>query len=199
MNLKTEEKVREIFKNLYVKRSELNVKLWIIYHNGISFSKLIAGMLQDRWEDYIDVDVGKAKKIDPVYLVEEKLDFLIIGDIINKEIPSLEIQNWLLKYGEISNQKKFTLKAVSGFYVVLPENKVEPFWVEFLQDNVPAEIVFPPILKLKLNLADISLERTTPGLVKKYSNDFIEFIINNKKSGVKKIFQGVNKKDGIIK
>lgn len=162
------------------------MKLWIIYKNGISFSKLIAEMLQDRCEDYINVDVGKAKMIDPAYLVEEKFDFLIIGDIISKEIPSLEIQNWLLKYGEISNQKKFVLKAISGFYVVLSDNKVEPFWVEFLHGNVPTEILFPPILRLKLNLADISLEKTTPELVKKYSNDFVEFIINNKKSEVKK-------------
>ncbi len=81
----------------------MNIKLWIIYKNGIGFSKIIAEMLQERLEDYIDVDVGNAKKIDPTFLVEEKLDCLIIGDIISKEIPSLEIQNWLLKYGEISN------------------------------------------------------------------------------------------------
>jgi len=79
----------------------MKIKLWIIYKNGIGFSKIIAEMLQDRLEDYIDVDVGRAKKIDPAYLVEERADFLIIGDIISKEIPSLEIQNWLLKYWDI--------------------------------------------------------------------------------------------------
>jgi len=156
------------------------VKLWIIHKNGIGYSKIIAEMLQDRLEDYIDVDVGSAKKIDPAYLVEEKLDFLIIGDIISKEILSLEIQNWLLKYGEISNQKKFVLKGISWFYIVLSDNKVEPFWVKLIHDNVPTEILFPPILKLKLNLADISLERSTPELVKKYSNDFVEFLIKIK-------------------
>ncbi len=171
------------------------MKLWIIYKNGISFSKLIAEMLQDRWEDYIDVDVGKAKKIDPAYLVEEKFDFLIIGDIISKEIPSLEIQNWLHKYWEISNKKKFILKAISGFYITLSDIKVEPFWVEFIHDNVQAENLIPPILRLKLTLAGLSLDRTTPELVKKYSNDFVEFIINNKKSRFKKVFQGVNKKE----
>ena len=49
------------------------MKLWIIYKNGIGFSKIIAEMLQDRLEDYIDVSVGNAKKIDPAFLVEEKL------------------------------------------------------------------------------------------------------------------------------
>ncbi len=158
------------------------MKLWIIYKNGIGYSKIIAEMLQDRLEDYIDVDVGSAKKIDPAFLVEEKFDFLIIGDIISKEIPSLEIQNWLLKYREISGKKEIALKVISGFYVASADIKNDSFWVEFLYDNVQAEILFPPILRLKLNLADISLERTTPELVKKYSNDFVEFIINNKKS-----------------
>ncbi len=138
-------------------------------------------MLQDRWEDYIDVDVGNAKKIDPAFLVEEKLDYLIIGDIIRKEIPSLEIQNWLLKYWETSNKKKITLKAISGFYVALADIKVEPFWVEFLHDNVKAEIIYPPILRLKLDKAGLELENGAFELVKNYSNDFIEFIINNKK------------------
>ena len=157
------------------------MKLWIIYKNGIGFSKIIAEMLQDRLEDYIDVDVGKAKKIDPAFLVEEKLDYLIIGDIISKEIPSLEIQNWLLKYWETSNKKKITLKAISGFYVALADIKVEPFWVEFLHDNVKADIIYPPILRLKLDKAGLELENGALELVKDYSNDFIEFIINNKK------------------
>jgi len=156
------------------------VKLWIIHKNGIGYSKIIAEMLQDRLEDYIDVDVGSAKKIDPAFLVEEKFDFLIIGDIISKEIPSLEIQKWLLKYREISGKKEIALKVISGFYVASADIKNDSFWVEFLHDNVQAEILFPPILRLKLNLADISLERSTPELVKKYSNDFVEFIINNK-------------------
>ena len=46
------------------------MKLWIIYKEGIGFSKLIAEMLQDRLEDYIDVSVGNAKQIDPAFLVE---------------------------------------------------------------------------------------------------------------------------------
>jgi len=162
------------------------VKLWIIYKDGIGFSKIIAEMLHDRLEDYIDVSVGNTKKIDPGFLIEERLDCLIIGDIISKEIPSLEVQKWLLKFWEISNKKKITLKAISGFYVVLAEIYVEPFWVEFLHDNVKAETIYPPLLRLKLNLSELSLENRAIELVKDYSNDFIEFIINNKKRRFKK-------------
>ena len=65
------------------------LKLWIIYKNGIGFSKIIAEILQNRLEDYIDVDVGNVKKVDPAFLIEEELDFLILGDFINKEIRIL--------------------------------------------------------------------------------------------------------------
>jgi len=155
----------------------MNIKLWIIYKNGIGFSRIIAEMLQDYLEDYIDVDVGKANKIDPAFLVEEKFDCLIIGDVINKAIPSLEIQNWLLKYREISNNCNLIVKAISGFYIAPSDIKIEPFWVESLQENINAEMTFPPILSLKLNRAELALENGALELVKAYSNDFIEFFI----------------------
>jgi hypothetical protein len=158
------------------------MKLWIIYKEGIGFSKLIAGMLQDRLEDYIDVSVGNAKKVVPAFLLEEKLDYLIIGDNISKTFPSLEIHNWLLKYGEISKKKNLIIKTISAFYVTLPNISVEPFWVELLKDNVKAEVLYPPILHLKLNIPELALENGTLELVKDYSNAFIEFIINNKKN-----------------
>lgn len=138
-------------------------------------------MLQNRLEDYIDVSVGNAKKIDPAFLVEEKFDCLIIGDMISKEIPSLEIQNWLLKFWEISKKKKIALKVISGFYVALAEISVEPFWIESLQENINAETIYPPILCLKQDKAGLALENRALELVKVYSNDFIEFLINNKK------------------
>ena len=150
-------------------------------------------MLQDLLEDYIDVDVGRAIKIDPAYLVEERVDFLIIGNIISKEISSLEIQNWLLKYGEITNNNNFNVKAMSGFYIVPSDIKIEPLWVESLQENINAETIYPPILRLKLIKAGLALENRALDLVKEYSNDFIEFLINNKKKNKKKsIFQKNN-------
>ncbi len=156
------------------------MKLWIIYKEGIGFSKIIAEMLQDRLEDYIDVSVGNAKKINPAFLVEEKLDYLIIGDNLSEVIPSLEIQNWLLKYGEISNKSNLIIKAISGFYVTLADVLVEHSWIEFLQSNVNAEIFYPPILHLKFNKAELVLEDGALGLVKDYTNDFIEFFLRNK-------------------
>ena len=69
------------------------MKLWIIYKEGLLISKNIAELIQDRLEDYIDVSVGNANKIDPEFLLEERLEYLIIGDIISDAIPSSEIQN----------------------------------------------------------------------------------------------------------
>ena len=158
------------------------MKLWIIYKEEIGFLKIIAESLQDRLEDYIDVSVGTAKKIDPSLLLEEKLDYLIIGDFISETIPSLEIQNWVVKYVEISKINNLSLKALSGFYITLTDIKNDNLWVEFLQDNVNVEIIYPPILRLKLNRAELAFENGVHEIVKVYSNEFIEFIINNKKN-----------------
>lgn len=152
--------------------------MWIIYKEGIGFSKFIAEMLQDRLEDYIDVSVGSAKKIDPSFLVEERLEYLIIGDIINKGTPSLEIQNWLLKYCEISKKGNLILKVISSFYVALTDIPVERSWVEFLQANVNTDIMYPPILGLKLNRAELALDDGALELIKEYSNNFIDFFFN---------------------
>ncbi len=142
-------------------------------------------MLQDRLDDYIDVSVGNAKKIDPTFLVEEKLDYLIIGDNLSEVIPSLEIQNWMLKYGKISKKSNLIIKAISGFYVTLADILVEPSWMEFLQGNVNAEIIYPPMLHLKFNIAELVLEDGALELIKDYTNDFIEFLINNQDKKVK--------------
>ena len=158
------------------------MKLWIIYKEGILITKIIAEMLQDLLEDYMDVSVGNAKKIDPSFLLEEKLDYLIIGDILNETIPSVEIQNWLLNYWKISKKKEINLKAVSGFYIVLSDISVEPFWVEYLNNNVKAEVIFSPILRLKLKSAELAVENGALEIVKDYSNDFIEYLLNNKKN-----------------
>lgn len=155
----------------------MNIKLWIIYKDGIVISKFIAEMLQDRLENYMDVSVGTASKISPLFLLEEKLDYLIIGDTISETIPSVEIQNWVLKYGEISENNNLSLKVLSGFYIAFTDIENDKLWGEFLQGNINAEIIYPPILYLRLNGLEIAQEIDVFEIVKVYSNDFIEFII----------------------
>ena len=138
---------------------------------------MIAEILQDRLEDFIDVYVGNANRIDPAFLVEENLDYLIIGDVLSKEIPSSEIQNWLLKYREISKNNNLIVKAISGFYIAPEDIKTEPFWVETLKENINAERIYPPILNLKLNREEIALEDGALEIVKAFADDFIGFLI----------------------
>ena len=102
---------------------------------------------------------------------------MIIGDVLSKEIPSLEIQNWLLNYRKISKINNLVVKTLSGFYVAPSDIKIEPLWIESLQENIKAEMVYPPILSLKLNRANLSLEDGALELVKSYSNDFFKFFI----------------------
>jgi hypothetical protein len=160
------------------------MKLWIIYKEEIIISKIISEMLQDRLEDYMDISVGNAKKLDPAFIVEEKLDYLIIGDTISETIPSVEIQEWLLKYREISKINNLILKAISGFYIALTDIKNETLWAEFLQDNINTEIIYPPILCLKLKNAESPLKIGVLEIVKDYSNDLIEFLLKKNK-GIK--------------
>ena len=138
-------------------------------------------MLQDQLEEFIDVDVGKVKKIDPTFLLDEKFNYLILGDILSNGVPSLEVQNWLLKYWEISKNNNKIIKLISGFYITLADIEIEPFWVQLLHENLKGELVYPPILHLKLNNTGLELESGALELVKEYSNNFIDFIINKKK------------------
>jgi hypothetical protein len=158
----------------------MKIKLWIIYKSGIGFSKFIAEMIQDHLEDFIDVYVGSAKMIDPNFIIEEKFDYLIIGDVINEILPSLEIQKWLIKFRETLKNNNLIIKKFSGFYVTHPDIKIEPFWKEFLQEHIKINMIYPPILRLILNKGDLSLENGTFDKVKDFSNDLIEFFVENK-------------------
>ena len=153
------------------------MKLWIIYKGGFLFSKVIAEMLQDRLENYIDVSVGKASKIEPLFIIEEGSDYLIIGDIINGKIPSLEIQKWVLKYAEISEGNNLSLETLSGFLISLNEINKDTIWFEFINKNVMSRTIYPPILLLKLDKKNLASETYVRDQVEEYSSKIIEFII----------------------
>ena len=153
------------------------MKLWIIYDAGSVFSKVISEMLQDRLENYIDVSVGKVSKIDPSFIIEEELDYLIIGDIIRKIIPSVEIQEWVLKYREISESNNLCLEALSGFLIALDEKEQDTrLWEEFMSENILTQMIYPSILCLSLKNSDLNLETNIYKIVKEYANQFAELI-----------------------
>ena len=171
------------------------MKLWIIYKEGFLISKVIAETLQDRLENYIDVSVGKASKIDPSFIVEEELDYLIIGDIVSKTLPSVVIQNWVIKYRE-SNKINLILEALSGFLIT--QNEIEDaLWTEFIQSNIQTKTFHPPILLLKLHKSELVSETGVHELVKEYFNKYIEFIANNQNNDSNKKYQ--NNRDNLGK
>ena len=154
------------------------MKLWIIYKEGLGFSKLIAEILQDRLEEgFIDVSVGSAKKIDPSLLVEEHLDYLIIGDIEKEYITDDEIKDWLFEFWNESKNRNQKISGISGFYVVLSESANKPLWIDFLQENLSKEKINPPILRLKLNIKELALEEETTALIKEFADKIIHFYV----------------------
>ena len=156
------------------------MRAWIIYKNGIGFSRIIAEMLQDRLEDYVDVNVGKVENIDPSYLLEEKVDLLIVGDIINENVPNLKLKNWLLNYMNISDQKSHELQYISGYYITLTNAPIKPSWIEIIQNDIRSKQKCLPILHLKLDREICKLENESSELIKNYSNDIIECIVSEK-------------------
>ena len=64
-------------------------------------------------------------------ILEEKVDFLIIGDTTSEDVPSEQMQGWLTKYREISEKNKVTIKAVSGFTISPLDITIGASWEKF--------------------------------------------------------------------
>ena len=121
-------------------------------------------------------------KIEPAFLVEEKLEYLIIGDVIEEEkIPSPKIKDWVIKFSELSKRNQLIIKSVSYYYVTSTNIESKSLWINFLQENNFFVSIYPPFLKLKLKESGFNLEDNAFKSVKDYSNDFIEFCIKNKR------------------
>jgi hypothetical protein len=153
------------------------MKLWIIYKEGIGFSKLIAEMLQDRLEELIDVSVGSAKKVLPPLLLEEQFDYLIIGDIEDKHNNADEINDWLLEFWNVSKNRNLSIKAISGFYVIITDPSKDPLWLELLVEKFNKYKTNPSILRLKLNVETLVLEDKSADLIKEFADEIIDYCL----------------------
>jgi len=112
------------------------------------------------------------------------LDFLIVGDVIEGEkIPSPELQDWLVKFSELCKENQLIIKSISSYCVYSEDMDVDRPWISFFRENNFPLAIFPPVLQLKLEEGRLSLEKNVLKLVKDYSNDFIEFFIDNNKGG----------------
>lgn len=161
------------------------MKLWIILKEGIGFSRIIADTIQDFLNDYINLSIGNVKKIDPAFLVEEKLNHLIIGDDLEgKQIPSPELQNWLIEFLELCKKNQLIIKSISYYCVTSKEYDVRSLWINFLRRNDLSLTTFPPVLQLKLEEGGLTLEKNVLESVKNYSNEFIETFFNKKIGGI---------------
>jgi hypothetical protein len=155
------------------------MKLWIIYKGGLVISRVIVEMLQDRLESYIDVSVGRVSKIEPWFILEEHLDYLILGDITSNGAPSLDIQKWLSKYKEISEKLEFQISVISGFLILKSEERNNFHWMEFVSDYIMSKVVYPPILSINFKDSKFESEDHVYDVVKEYCFNIIGFITNS--------------------
>ncbi|MFW9999733.1 MAG: hypothetical protein ACFE9Q_10845 [Candidatus Hodarchaeota archaeon] len=117
-------------------------------------------------------------------MVEEKLDYLIIGDVIEEEkIPSPEIHAFLVKFSEHCKRNQLIIKSISFYCITSTDVDIKYLWMNFFRENNFSLSIFPPFLQLKLEKGGLTLEKNALKLVKDYSNDFIEYFINNKIGG----------------
>jgi hypothetical protein len=129
--------------------------------------------------------VGNANRIDPAFLVEEKVNCLIFGDLIKDEkIPSPELRIWVDKFSELCKKNQLVINYTSCYYVTSTNIDLKTFWLNFLRENNFYQTIFPPILQLKMEQGGMTLEKNVLKLVKDYSNEFIEFLIDNKNGGI---------------
>jgi hypothetical protein len=129
--------------------------------------------------------VGNVNKIDPTFIIEEKLDFLIIGDVIESEkVPSPEFKNWFGNFLDLCEKNQLVIKSVSSYYVTSTDTDLSPVWVRFFQDYNSSLVIFPTVLQIKLKKGGATFEKNILNKVKDYSKEFIDFFIDNKNGGI---------------
>ena len=153
------------------------MKLWIIYKDGIGLARVVAEMLQDRLETFLDVSVGEANKIEPAFLIEEKPDILIIGDIVIENYPSTEMKNWLNNFKKCSEKMQFTLKNLSGFFITNDKGMRTEDWGENIKKILSTVIISPPFEHFSLNTVNLTLEKAFEK-VKKYSDRVVNIVLD---------------------
>jgi hypothetical protein len=141
---------------------------------------MVAEMFQDRLEDYLEVNVGKLDKIDPEYIIEENVDFLILGDIICEKSLISELKNWILNYINFLNQEEKKIKLISGFYITPSDLAIKPVWIDLIRDHIGIDLIYPPVLHLNLNREKLKLDNKASNIINEFCKEFIEFTLNLK-------------------
>lgn len=119
---------RELSENIDLSISTIHKRIRKLEDNGIINAYIarpsvialkylwvmIFGTSKTRSLDIIREELGQHESIIGIGIAGGK--FLVISETV----PSPEIQNWVLKYGEVSKNNNLVIKALSGFYVAQP-------------------------------------------------------------------------------
>jgi hypothetical protein len=60
--------------------------------------------------------------------------------------------------------------------ISLDEIEQDTLWFDFIYKNIKTKTIYPPILRLKLGKTNLEFESYMYGMVKEYTNKFLEFI-----------------------
>lgn len=89
----------------------------------------------------------------------------------------------MVKFSELSKKNQLVIKSISSYFVTSTDIDTKHLWIKFFRENNFSLAIFPKILQIKMEEGGITLEKNVLKSIKDYSNDFIEFFIDNKNGG----------------
>ena len=137
----------------------------VIVHNNSATSVTA----QDFIFDEEDATVRAIKKVIPT-VVTIIIDERIENIWLNKETGQYESSSKVIQRG-----------SGTGFLISSDEMNRDTIWLEFIQNNIKTETIYPQILCLKLDTTNLATENYVHGIVKDYSDKIIEFITSTTK------------------
>lgn len=128
----------------------MKLKIWIIYDTIFGNCKLIAEKLGDLLEEFADVYVGKASKLHPSLILEEKPDIIVFGAPIHLRSLNSKIKRWIRKFNKLSKKVEFNSVKVFGFSTTSSDINIQGKWQGFLTKYYSNDQIFPIMLKVKI-------------------------------------------------
>ena len=110
---------------------QITKKIGIIHISNFSFTMIVANLLEEFLAEYCDLMVGLISTMDPTIFTDEKVDTLIIGDIIENNLPNPELLSWLKYYSFRSKQDHHKLKIIAIYCIGVPSKAYKLKWQRF--------------------------------------------------------------------
>lgn len=152
-------------------------KIGIIHLSNFSFTMIVTNILEEYLEEYCIPTVGVISTMDPVTLIDENIESLIIGDMIEDDHPNQRLISWLKHFSDLSSQSHQKLNLIAVYCIGEPTENYELELKLFFQKYFASVFIYSP--NLYINIADsrVSLEEHLVPKIKRFSSEIISKIL----------------------